>query len=237
MRSAEYKSKSFPNSGAIAQSFKSDSAQAHYVKTSVSSSGLDIDDFLHCRTPESWVDTALTHLDLLLVDHAHCEKKAAATALSLIFRYPQHDKLCMRLSKLAREEMRHFEQVSKIMQVRQIKMKHLSAGQYAQTLKDSVRKKEPFRLIDTLIVSAIIEARSCERFAILAPKLEDKVLRAFYSGLLHSESRHFQHYLAFAKSFATESLDDRIDFFLRKEAQLILSKDQLFRFHSGQPSK
>ena len=134
----------------------------------------------------------------LLLDHANCELKAASTALGFIYRYPERSELADRMSRLAREELRHFEQVRGFMREQHIPFERLSASRYAGRLRDSVRHEEPFRLLDMLIVGALIEARSCERFAALAPQLPEKLGR-FYAGLLASEARHFEHYIAFAR--------------------------------------
>jgi len=130
-----------------------------------------IQDFLLCETPSAWVEWALENPKILLIDHANCEKKAAATALNLMYRYVEHHDLLRMLSRLAREELRHFEQVIAIMKQREVRYPQLSASRYAGDLRKAVRKNEPGRLVDTLLVGAIIEARSCERFAALLPVL------------------------------------------------------------------
>ena len=150
-----------------------------------------IQDFLYCETPQAWVDDALNNIDLLLIDHANCEKKAASTALNLIFRYVDKPELSMKLSKLAREELRHFEQVLTLLQKRNIDFEHVSASRYAAELRKGVRTSEPHRLVDMMIVSAIVEARSCERFEAVIPVLDEE-LAQFYTSLLKSEARHFQ---------------------------------------------
>jgi tRNA 2-(methylsulfanyl)-N6-isopentenyladenosine37 hydroxylase len=189
---------------------------------------------LLCQTPQRWIDIALENQDLLLIDHAHCEKKAASTAMALLYRYPKEHKLLQRMSKIAREELRHFEQVLKIMQKRKIKYQHLSPSRYAKGLYTLARAHEPARLIDTMIIGAFVEARSCERFAALVPHLDDELAK-FYSGLLASEARHYQHYIDFAQEFADEDISDRIKVFSEKERQLIENEDDEFRFHSGCP--
>jgi len=131
-----------------------------------------IQDFLHCETPQAWVDKALENIDLLLIDHANCEKKAASTALNLMYRYVSDFELLNKMSRLAREELRHFEQVAAIIEKRNIPYPQLEASRYASGMRQSVSKNEPQRLVDTLITGAIIEARSCERFAKIAPLLE-----------------------------------------------------------------
>ena len=142
-------------------------------------------DFLPCRTPAAWVEVAVESLPVLLIDHANCEKKAAATAMSLMHRYTENTVLLNKMSRLAREELRHFEQVLKLMTQRGIRYETVTASRYAQSLHASVRKKEPHKLIDILIVGALIEARSCERFAALAPHV-DQELGDFYRSLLKS---------------------------------------------------
>lgn len=194
-----------------------------------------IRDFLGCDTPKLWFETAATQQELLLIDHAHCEKKAAATALNLIFRYVEHPKLLHTLSRLAREELRHFERVLKLIAEEGYRFRHLSPSRYAEALRKQVRSGEPERLVDILIVGAFIEARSCERFAGLLPYLAPNIA-SFYELLLASESRHFLNYLDFAHHFAQEALEPRIDMIRRVENQLILSEDSQFRFHSGVPT-
>jgi tRNA-(ms[2]io[6]A)-hydroxylase len=191
-----------------------------------------IHDFLPCATPDAWLDAALAHPDVLLIDHANCEKKAAGTALTLLYRYIDRPELLYRMSRLAREELRHFEQVLSIMQARGIRYAQMKPARYASGLHQHARTQEPHRLIDTLIIGALIEARSCERFERLAPHL-DAELQKFYLGLLSSEARHFEHYLKLAQLYATESIDERIAFFAEKERELIESPDTQFRFHSG----
>lgn len=194
-----------------------------------------ITDFLGCETPDGWVEAALRHPEVLLVDHANCEKKAAATALSLMHRYTDHYTLLQKMSRLAREELRHFEQVAKIMKQRGVDYRPLSASRYAAGLRALVRGEEPGKLVDTLVVGAFIEARSCERFAKLAPHL-DEPLGDFYRSLLKSEARHFQDYLKLAAEWVTpETLDSRISVFRAREVELIQSDDREFRFHSGVP--
>ena len=191
--------------------------------------------FLPCRTPDAWVAAALQpdQEPTLLIDHANCEKKAAATALTLMHRYTDNPVLLNKMSRLAREELRHFEQVIKIMAARDIPYEPLSASRYAQGLHKGVRRQEPGRLIDTLIVGALIEARSCERFARLAPEL-DKELGDFYFSLLKSEARHYSDYLRLAESLGSdEELADRLEHFRGLEAELVESEDTEFRFHSG----
>jgi tRNA-(ms[2]io[6]A)-hydroxylase len=206
--------------------------QAVKIHTDIS----HIEDFLLCQTPDQWVNNALENIPLLLVDHANCEKKAASTALNLMYRYVDNYDLLNKMSRLAREELRHFEQVVAIMKKRNIKYPQIEASRYAGELRKVIRKDDPDKLIDTLILGAIIEARSCERFARLAPHLDEE-LEAFYLSLLKSESRHYQDYLALAEKASNKagkrSVNDRVEMFLALEKELILNEDKIFRFHSG----
>jgi|TARA_R100000005_G_scaffold67464_1_gene35567 tRNA-(ms[2]io[6]A)-hydroxylase len=192
--------------------------------------------FLPCPTPDAWVGWALEHPHTLLVDHANCEKKAASTALNLMYRYVEHPRLLQKLSRLAREELRHFEQVFAIMQRRKLAYPQLSASRYAAGLRAEVRGNEPGRLVDTLLVGALIEARSCERFAALIPHL-DAELAQFYGSLLKSEARHFEDYLALAGGLAPAAeITERLEQLKAVEAALITGCDTEFRFHSGVPT-
>ncbi|MFT7288962.1 MAG: tRNA-(ms[2]io[6]A)-hydroxylase [Halieaceae bacterium] len=193
--------------------------------------------FLPCATPQAWIEQAARpeNLPTLLVDHANCEKKAASTALNLMYRYVEHAPLLHRLSRLAREELRHFEQVLGIIEKRSIDYPQLSAARYAAGLREGVARQEPLRLVDTLLVGAIIEARSCERFAAVIPVLDAQLAR-FYSGLLRSEARHFVDYLTLAQQLApTVDLQARLVPLMERERELIETPDTQFRFHSGVP--
>jgi tRNA-(ms[2]io[6]A)-hydroxylase len=193
----------------------------------------EIEDFLPCNTPQLWIDNALANPELLLIDHANCEKKAASTALNLMYRYVDNFDLLNKMSRLAREELRHFEQVIAIMKRRNIEYRQITASRYAVKLREAVRPNDPDKLVDILIVGALIEARSCERFARLAPFL-DQELKSFYLSLLKSEGRHFKDYLKLAETVASQQeVSERLDVFLAIEKQLIESPDSEFRFHSG----
>ena len=197
-----------------------------------------IAEFLDEPTPAEWLDEACGRLPEMLLDHANCELKAASTALGFLYRYPERTALAQRMSRLAREELRHFEQVRSIMDEMQIPFQRLSASRYAGRLRDAARPVEPYKLLDMLLVGALIEARSCERFAMLVPRLPQKLGR-FYGGLLASEARHFEHYIAFARSecgVADEEIDERLAELKDIEAALVSDPDPDFRFHSGRPS-
>ncbi|MBF7052539.1 tRNA-(ms[2]io[6]A)-hydroxylase [Halomonas sp. KAO] len=191
--------------------------------------------FLGCRTPDAWVAWALENPELLLIDHAQCEKKAASTAMSLLYRYVDQPLLLTKMSQLAREELLHFEQVVKLMEARGIAYRHLSASRYAEGLRRHVRANDPERLVDILIIGALIEARSCERFARLIPHL-DAELAKFYRTLVKSEGRHYEDYLMLARHLSDAPIEPRIAFFAEREVELIQEPDTAFRFHSGVPA-
>ena len=197
----------------------------------------NIASFIETPTPDEWVRHAVKRIPELLLDHANCELKAASTALGFLYRYPERTVLAQRMSRLAREELRHFEQVRSIMQEMDVPFERLTASRYAGSLRDTVRDNEPGKLLDMLLVGALIEARSCERFARVAPELPPK-LGKFYSGLLASEARHFEQYIAFAKSecgAGEAQVEERLEELKAIEAVLIADPDPEFRFHSGRP--
>ena len=198
-----------------------------------------VTDFLTVSTPDAWFQVAAKQLPILLMDHANCEKKAASTALSMMYRYVEHPQLLQKMSSLAREELRHFEQVLGLMTDHGIVYKQINSARYAQGLHQLVSKAEPKRLVDLLICGAVVEARSCERFAGLTKVLPEKVA-SLYQSLLNSEARHFQEYLRLAESANQQAggyaeLSERIDEFLAADAHLVTSVDAQFRFHSGVP--
>jgi|TARA_B110000902_G_C14293019_1_gene581852 tRNA-(ms[2]io[6]A)-hydroxylase len=195
----------------------------------------EITEFLGCPTSDAWVQAALADQNTLLIDHANCEKKAAGTALNLMYRYISHTDLLNKMSRLAREELRHFEMVLAIMGKRGIEYEHVSPSRYAAGMRKGVRTHEPAKVVDTMIVGAIIEARSCERFAMISPYLDDD-LGEFYTSLLRSESRHYKDYLDLALSFSEGPIDDRIAHFIAADNELISSPDTELRFHSGVPT-
>ena len=195
----------------------------------------DIHKFLACETPQAWLSAALKNQSTLLIDHANCEKKAAATAMKLIHRHTSKPDLLAKMSQLAREELLHFQQVVEILSAREIEYISLSPSRYASGLRSLVSDHGNSQLVDTLIVGALIEARSCERFSKLAPLLDSKLQR-FYLGLVKSESRHYQDYLGLAEMYSEDDISRRISLFSEKEAELISSPDTQFRFHSGSPA-
>lgn len=197
----------------------------------------EIHEFLGCRTPDAWITAALADQQTLLIDHKNCEFKAASTALSMMAKYSNYADLLNAMSRLAREELVHHEQVLRIMKRRKIGLRPVSAARYASGLRKAVRTHEPFKLVDTLVVGAFIEARSCERFEALVPHLDEE-LGKFYFGLLKSEARHFQNYLKLAYQYGdARDVDQAIERVRAVERELIESPDTEFRFHSGIPPR
>jgi tRNA-(ms[2]io[6]A)-hydroxylase len=193
---------------------------------------------LRAATPSAWVEQACLLSDVLLIDHANCEKKAASTALSLMFAYAEDLDLAGRMSKLAREELRHYEQVAKLMNALKVVPRRLAPGRYAARMRGLVATSEPQREMDLMICGAFIEARSCERFAALGGTIAGP-LRELFCGLHEAEARHYRVYLGLAERAAARAGIDpqpRIEAFAVLEAQLITSPDTEFRFHSGMPA-
>lgn len=187
-------------------------------------------------TPSAWVDAACERWRELLVDHANCEKKAASSALALIFAYPEDQELVAALSRLAREELRHFEQVSQLMRHMQVRFQRQRPGRYAAGLHAALRQHEPARKLDLMLAGALIEARSCERFALLAARLPEP-LGSFYDGLQRAEARHFELYLRLAYRVGADQalVRSRLAALAAVEAELIGERDEQLRFHSGPP--
>ncbi|MDC7674702.1 tRNA-(ms[2]io[6]A)-hydroxylase [Asticcacaulis machinosus] len=196
----------------------------------------EITDFLGSTTPQAWIEAAIANQDLLLLDHKNCEYKAASNALNLMAKYNTREALMNAMSRLAREELVHHEQVMKLMKKRGVPLRTLSASRYAAGLRQMVRRTEPGMLTDILVISAFIEARSCERFNALYPHLDDE-LGKFYKGLLESEGRHFTGYLKLAHLYGdADDVADRIKAIRPVEQALISAPDTEFRFHSGTPT-
>lgn len=191
---------------------------------------------LLAATTAGWFAAAAEQWQLLLVDHANCEKKAASTALALIFAYADDLPLTERLARLAREELKHFEQVQRCMRELQVPFMRLKPARYAEGLRRAVRTHEPDRLLDLLVCGALIEARSCERFVGLAPLLPPR-LGEFYAGLAQSEARHQGLYLRLAEQRDVRAaLPERLRHFAQLEAELATAPDAQLRFHSGTPA-
>ena len=198
-----------------------------------------VDTILLAPTPTAWVDHAVGHWPELLVDHANCEKKAASTALALMFAYPEDRKLTAALSRLAREELRHFEQVQRMMETLDVPYLRQKPGRYGAGLRATMRTADPGRKLDLLLIGALIEARSAERFRLLARRLQDP-LADFYTTLERSEARHFELYLNLARDEDSSKnkveSERRLKTIAEREAELVTSPDEAFRFHSGAPA-
>jgi tRNA 2-(methylsulfanyl)-N6-isopentenyladenosine37 hydroxylase len=183
--------------------------------------------FLQQPTSIAWVEQAIANLDTLLLDHSHCESKAAGVALNLIFRYPTHTKLVRMLTAIAQEELEHFDQVNQWLERRGIVLAPLSAPPYAAGLKAHMRRPEPDRLLDSLLISGLIEARSHERLALLAEHCPEPELAKFYRGLMASEARHYGVYWTLATLYF-----DRHQVNSRLEALAAIESDLLSTLHS-----
>ena len=191
---------------------------------------------LASSTDPGWASAVAADLPTLLLDHAHCEKKAASTAINLIFRYQDHASLMVPLSALAREELEHFELVIGIMAERGHAFGPLGPSPYASALYRGARKEEPMRLLDTLLVCALIEARSCERMQCLAEGLVDPELAALYQGLLASEARHHATYVDLAiPTFGKEATLARLEALADHEAAVLTTMPREVRMHSLAP--
>ena len=193
---------------------------------------------LAAPTPSEWFGAAVQRLPELLLDHANCEKKAASTAIALMFAYPDDVALSRALSRLSREELRHFEQVDALLTALAVERVHAAPGRYAAGLRAASRRTEPGRKLDLLLTGALIEARSCERFERLAQVLPAQVA-ALYSGLMAAEARHTDLYLRLAETSARSAglrdWRERLTELAAVEAGLATAPDPLFRFHSGPP--
>ncbi|MEZ6107363.1 MAG: tRNA-(ms[2]io[6]A)-hydroxylase [Pirellulaceae bacterium] len=188
---------------------------------------------LQSDTSERWLEMVDKHLDEILIDHAHCEKKAAGCAMNLMFQYVELQPLCRELSEIVNEELEHFGQVLDLLQRRGIPFRRLKPSRYGRSLNDLVRKFEPDRAVDRLLVAGIIEARSCERFDLLRRHVQDEELSEFYGGLFESEARHYSTYVRMAKMFRPEAaVKQRLEELMQLEAEILRETDPLPRMHS-----
>lgn len=190
---------------------------------------------LHLAAPTrpDWLSEAEAHIDIILVDHAHCEKKAASTAMNLIFRYIERPELMAPLSALAREELEHFELLLGVLSERGIPFVRLEPSPYAARLMSAVRKGEPHRLLDTMLCCSLIEARSCERMKVLAEGLSDPVLAQMYGSLLASEARHHHGYVEQClEMFGRDVVWPRLKELAAHEAAVLREPAPVVRLHS-----
>ena len=190
-------------------------------------------DVLQQPTSYAWVEQAITNLDIILLDHAHCELKAASSAIHLMFRYPSKTKMVQELTKIAKEELEHFDQVNNWLEKRNIPMAPLNAPPYGAALKAQIRHQEPLRFLDSLLVSGLIEARSHERLGLLSTYCLEVDLAAFYSSLMSSEARHYGVYWRLADTyFARDIFMSRLQELALLESELLTNLYPQPRVHS-----
>lgn len=188
---------------------------------------------LHSTSSDRWLAQVREHLDEILIDHAHCEKKAAGTAMNLIFHYVENEELCRDMTQIVKEELSHFHMVLDLLKRRGIRFRRLQPSSYGRQLHELVRKHEPLRAIDRLLVAGLIEARSCERFGLLRDTLPDAELASFYDNLLESEARHHATYVRLAKMYGDDDqVKCRLEELAEAEARIISLGDVLARMHS-----
>lgn len=188
---------------------------------------------LKSASKERWLKQVDEHLDEMLIDHAHCEKKAAGCAMNLIFAYVENQTLCRELTEIVNEELEHFQMVLDLLAEYQIPFRRLKPGPYGRKLNDLVRKFEPHKAIDRLLVASLIEARSCERFELLSRHVKDKKLADFYASLFESEARHHTTYVRMAKMFGPDDqVKERLHELSELEAQIVEQGSDLPRMHS-----
>lgn len=189
---------------------------------------------LASQTEPGWLPRAEAHLDEVLLDHAHCEKKAAGAGMKLLFSYPYHRFLQEPIAELAREELDHFRQILAVLDRRGIEYETLRPSPYGMALHGLVRREEPNRLLDLLTISALIEARSCERFQILAEGVSDLELRSLYQSLLASEARHHGIYFDLASELVGRVIaENRMKELAEREAEIIAAPCEWVRLHAG----
>jgi len=188
---------------------------------------------LQSATHERWLRQVGEHLDQILIDHAHCEKKAAGTAMNLFFAYVEDQDLCQAMTEIVNEELAHFHLVIDLLNRRGIRFRRQTPSQYGRRLNDLVRKQEPQRAVDKLLVAGLIEARSCERFDLLRKHIQDRELADFYDSLFESEARHHSTYVRLAKHYASdEAVHARLKELAAEEARIIAEGEDLPRMHS-----
>ena len=189
--------------------------------------------FLQMPTSQAWVEQAIANLDIILLDHSHCERKAAGVALHLMCRYPSSEKLVRALTAIAQEELSHFELVNQWLERRQIPLRPLPAPPYGAGLSKQVRREEPLRMLDSLLVAALIEARSHERLGLLAAHCPEAKLAQFYHSLMASEARHYGAYWVLATTyFDRETVKVRLEELSTIESALLTTLHPEPRVHS-----
>lgn len=188
---------------------------------------------LHSTSSERWLVQVDSHLKDILIDHAHCEQKAAAAAMDLMFDYVEDEELCVEMTAIVQEELEHFHLVLALLKARGIRFYRMKPGTYGRKLKQLPRRQEPYKAVDRLLIAGLIEARSCERFMLLRDHLKDDELCAFYGGLYESEARHHATYVRLAKKFApADEVDKRLEELAQLEAEIVAEGCELPRMHS-----
>jgi len=188
---------------------------------------------LHCPSPSRWLEQVDANLDVILIDHAHCERKAAGCALKLLSAYVENQSLCKEMTLIVNEELEHFQLVLDLLNERGIRFRRLKPGPYGKRLQQLVRGKEPQRVVDRLLVASLIEARSCERFDLLRQHVQDPQLSEFYGSLFESEARHHSTYVRIAKDYAgDEEVQQRLSELAVAESEVILAGHDQPRMHS-----
>lgn len=184
-------------------------------------------------TTSAWIEQAIANLDTVLLDHSHCERKAAACALNFMFRYPDRRELVTKLTAIAQEELEHFAQVNQWLERRGVPLAPLNAPPYGAGLKQLVRRQEPYRLLDSLLMAALIEARSHERLGLLGQHCPDPNLAAFYRGLMASEARHYGAYWLLAINYFDRAMvDQRLEEMAIAESEILATLHPEPRVHS-----
>ena len=185
------------------------------------------------KTSEDWIDLAISNPMEILLDHAHCERKAAGVALQLMFRYVSEPGLSEVLSPLAREELEHFERVLSILNARGEKLQKLASPPYGAILAKNIRRDEPLRMLDSFLVAGLIEARSYERMQLLSMHSPDIELSNLYADLLKSEAKHFGIYWKLAdERFERNALISRLEELAKVESDALLQMHHEPRMHS-----
>ncbi|MFM7243540.1 MAG: tRNA-(ms[2]io[6]A)-hydroxylase [Planctomycetaceae bacterium] len=188
---------------------------------------------LQSATSPRWLAQVDAALDDVIIDHAHCEKKAAGVAMNLLFSYVDHVDLARAMTEIVNEELEHFRLVLDILERRGVPFRKLKPSSYGQRLHELIRKDEPGRAVDRLLVAGLIEARSCERFSVLADHVADEELATFYRSLFESEARHHATYVRLACDFQPEaSVKQRLHELAAAEADILDRGDPFARMHS-----
>ncbi|MEL6489264.1 MAG: tRNA-(ms[2]io[6]A)-hydroxylase [Cyanobacteria bacterium J06555_13] len=189
--------------------------------------------FLKTPTSQAWVEQAIANMDTILLDHAQCERKAAGTAIQMMSRYPSSVELVRELTAIAQEELSHYDQVNNWLEQRGVPLQPVSPPPYGAGLKKCVRRQEPDRMLDLLLVSALIEARSHERLGLLGEHCPDPQLAKFYRSLMASEARHYGSYWLLATTyFDTDLVNERLEELAEEESRILSTLHPEPRVHS-----